>query len=114
MNLPARHDWTVYRRTPFRCVLRWLPAGDGLGADLTGWSGVVRIGIKGGDVLAEDVLEVDGDGHVIAEIPAETTADLPLDVELRHEIDLTDPDGFVTRFLRGRTWVFSDVEPDEE
>jgi hypothetical protein len=112
-TLPANVDLTIYRRTTFRRVFRWRPGGAGTTPqNFTGWSGVVRIGPLHQPALLEDPVTLDAAGLVTLQVSAANTALMAPGI-LAYEVDLTGPDLSVTRFLRGRVRVYSDVEPEE-
>lgn len=108
-TLPVVLDLTIYRRATFTCQFRWR-ASDNTPQDFTGWTGLFRVGRMYGPVLAEMPATLGPDGLIRVQMSAATTTLLPLS-RLAHELDLTDSDGIVIRFLRGRANVISDVEP---
>ncbi len=112
-TLPVEVELVIYAGTTFRRQFRWLPDGE-TGQDFTGWSGRFLLGPARGVALrqlsTDDTgMTMDADGLITVELSADDT-DLPAGV-LFYVLDLTDPDGVVTRLLRGRCSVVIDVEP---
>jgi hypothetical protein len=112
-SLPLDLDIVVYSATSFKRELIWLP--DGLHPqDFTGWSARMLIGqpVNVADVVltSGDSITLTADGKIIIKMtPAQTTA-LRQNVTF-YNLDLTEPDGFIRRFLRGRVSVVVDVRP---
>jgi hypothetical protein len=113
-TLPLSHELVVYAGTTFRREFRWRPDGDGL-QDFTGWSALARIGPAQGHAVIElstgngGVLLTAVGQIVLSIAPAQTT--LLAAGAYSYNLDLTGPDGTVTRFLRGRVQVIADVGP---
>lgn len=111
-TLPIDYELIIYSGTSFRREFRWLP--DGVNPmDFTGWSATMLIGSVG--VAAAVVLNTASGGValstagqiIITMSPAQTAAIRP--GVAFYNLDLTDPDGYVRRFLRGRISVIQDV-----
>src|ERR1044072_5739675 len=103
----------VYSGTSYRREFRWLP--DGIHPlDFTGWSARLLIGAQ----LSTADVDVSSDGGgitltsngqiIVLLTPAQTSSLKPPLVY--YNLDLTDPSGFVRRFLRGRVSVVVDVK----
>src|SRR5690348_7596182 len=111
-SLPLPIDFTVYAGTSFRRQFRWLPDGN-TAQDFTGWSATMLIGPQHGTaVLTLDTGEAGGvdlsDSTITLSISVAQGNALPAGSAF-HVLDITDPDGFSTRFLRGRLLVVHDV-----
>lgn len=112
-TLPLNYEIVVYSGTSYRREFRWLPDGSNP-IDFTGWSGRMLIGAQ----LAPADVELNTDnggllltatGQIIMQLdPAQTSLLKPPLVY--YNLDLTEPGGFVRRFLRGRVSVVVDVQ----
>lgn len=111
-TLPLRYDITVYSGTSFRREFRWKPDGTNP-IDFTGWTAMMLLGQQ----LAFANVELTTDnggivltsfGQIIVEMSPFQTKALKPPVAY-YNMDLTEPDGFVRRFLRGRVSVAVDV-----
>lgn len=113
-GLPLDYDIVIYAGTSYRREFRWLP--DGINPiDFTGWSARMFIGqpLSAADLelsTASGGITLTGTGQIIVEIRPAQTAGL-VDSVTFYNLDLTEPDGFVRRFLRGRVSVVVDVRP---
>lgn len=113
VTLPLSYAFTVYTGTSFRKEFRWLP--DGTAAqDFTGWAGSMLIGAPGKTALVQlsttnGGVSLSSTGHIVLSMDPATTA-LLLDGVYFYQVDLTDPDGDVTRFLRGRIEAVTDIK----
>ncbi len=111
-TLPVYLDLTVYAGTSFRREFRWRPAGTD-GQDFTGWTASFRIGPAQG-VPFKTITDATGitlgsDGtFIVAMSPTDT--DALTAGTFFYVLDLTNPDGFVLRLLRGRLNVVRDLE----
>lgn len=113
VTLPLSYALTVYSGTTFRKEFVWKPDG-AAPQDFTGWAGVMRIGAPGQTAMSQ--LSSTGGGVtlsstgqiVLAMTPAQTSL-LP-DGTYAYTLDLIDPDGAITRFLRGRIEFQTDVK----
>lgn len=112
-SLPLNYELVIYAATSFRREFRWLPDGS-TPNDFTGWSAQMLLGGQNSEAdvtLTSEPgggIELTAAGQVrITMTPQQTAALVP---PLRYyNLDLTDPDGFVRRFLRGRVSVVVDV-----
>jgi len=112
-TLPLSYDLTIYSGTSYRREFRWLP--DRVNPiDFTGWAATMLIGQQ---LAAADVeLSTDNGGIVLSNVgqiiiemtPFQTKALKP--PVAYYNVDLTEPDGFVRRFMRGRVSVVVDVK----
>lgn len=105
-----------YGGATFHREFRWRPAG-AAPQDFTGWSAQMLIGVQRGKALKElntdnGGIQLTDDGMIILELAAADTDDLKVS-NLFYSLDLIDPDGKVTRFMRGRVSVVRDVQPVE-
>jgi len=112
-TLPLNYELVVYSGTSYRREFRWLPDGD-IPIDFTGWSARLLIGpqLAVADVeLSTDNggIELTAFGQIIIELSPVQTAALRAPVTY-YNLDLTEPDGFIRRFLRGRVSVVVDVK----
>lgn len=112
-SLPLDYDIVVYAATSYRRTFRWLP--DGVNpVDFTGWYAQMRIGqpLYVADVELDSVsgdIVLTGDGYITVNMTPQVTAALQGTVTW-YNLDLTQPDGFVRRFLRGRVSLIVDVK----
>lgn len=111
--LPLNYDITVYSGTSYRREFRWLPDGV-LPIDFTGWSASMLIGaqLAPADVeltLSNGGVELTTAGQIIINLEPAQTAVLKPPITY-YNLDLTEPGGFVRRFLRGRVSVVVDVK----
>jgi hypothetical protein len=112
-TLPLAYDITVYSGTSYRREFRWLP--DRVNPiDFTGWSAVMLLGqqLSVADVeLTSDNggIELTSSGQIIIWMTPFQTKALKPPVSY-YNMDLTEPDGFVRRFMRGRISVVVDVK----
>lgn len=111
-GLPLDYDIVIYAGTSYRREFRWLPDG-ATTMDFTGWDAHMYIGqplnvadvelnVTGGELLLTN------DGQIVITMDPTRTASL-LRSTTWYNLDLTEPDGFVRRFLRGRVSVVFDV-----
>lgn len=112
-TLPLNYDIVVYSGTSFRRVFTWM--SDGVTpVDFTGWGAQMLVGPQ----LAPAVFDLNttnggvtltAGGKITVTMSPEQTMWLkpPL---VYYNFDLTEPDGFVRRFLRGRVSVVVDVK----
>lgn len=112
--LPIEIELVIYAATTLLRQFRWLPDGTNP-QDFTGWTAVCLIGPRGGEAMYElssatGGVVLDADGTVTVNLSPADTEDLR-GIGLYWQLDLTDPDGFVQRFIRGRVTVVRDVEP---
>ncbi len=112
-TLPLDLDLVIWAGTTFRREFRWLPDGD-TPLDFTGWSAQMLIGPSRG--IATVALTTDnggitltGVGQILLNLPPAQTSALKHGVMV-YDLDLTDPTGYVQRFMRGRISVVHDVE----
>lgn len=113
-SLPLDYDVVIYAGTSFKRQFRWLP--DGLTAiDFTGWYGQMRVGqpLNVADVVLDSGtaggITLGSDGFLTILMTPVQTAGLVSSVTW-YNVDLTQPDGFIRRFLRGRVSVVVDVK----
>lgn len=112
--LPIEIELVIYARTNLRRRFRWLP--DGTNAqDFTGWTALCLIGPRGGEAIYEldttnQGVVLGADGLITVSLDDSET-DAVKGTGLYWQLDLSDPTGFVQRFLRGRVTVVRDVEP---
>jgi hypothetical protein len=114
-TLPLDYDLVIYSGATLRREFRWRPEG-GTAQDFTGWSARLLIGPFHGIAIhelstANGHIDMTADGIIRLTMPAAQTEVLDLDADLAYQLDLTQPDGFVLRFLRGRVSIVQDVEP---
>lgn len=111
--LPLNYDITIYAGTSYRREFRWLPDGTDP-VDFTGWSAMMLIG-QSQNVADVELSDANGGitltpaGQIIVEMTPFQSAALHPPVAY-YNLDLTEPDGFVRRFLRGRVSVVVDVK----
>lgn len=113
LTLPLDYGLVVYSGTNFRREFRWLPDGTS-GMDFTGWSAIMPIGAMGtvGTLVLTNTnggLILSATGQIIINMQPADTALLKSGV-VNYNLDLTSPDGYVRRFLRGRISVVQDVK----
>jgi hypothetical protein len=112
-TLPLNYEFIVYSGTSYRREFRWLPDGTNP-IDFSGWAGRMLIGaqLAPADIeLSTDLggLSLSAAGQIIVTLTPEQTALLKGPVTY-YNLDLTEPGGFVRRFLRGRVSVVVDVK----
>lgn len=112
-SLPLDYDIVVYSATSYRREFRWLP--DGVNPlDFTGWTARMLVG-QALNVATLELSDTNGgitlttDGRIIVLMTPAQTASLGKSIAF-YNLDLTQPDGFVRRFLRGRVSVVVDVK----
>lgn len=116
-SLPLTYDIVVYSGTSYRREFRWLP--DGINpVDFTGWDAVMRVGVQLGTAQLELTptnggITLSSTGQIVATITPEQTSSLQGGKVIFYNLDLTSPDGFVRRFLRGKVSVVVDVRPQQ-
>jgi hypothetical protein len=103
-------DLVIFAETTFVKQLRWLPAG--VAQNFTGWTARLRVGTPGQPALVQLTTENGGltlttDGLITITITSTITAAL---ASATYQLDLIDPAGAATRFLRGSCTVVRDVE----
>lgn len=114
-SLPLDYDIVVYSGTSYRREFRWLP--DGITPiDFVGWDAVLRVGQQSAAAELELTpgnggIALTSLGQIIVLMTPTQTADLKGGRASFYNLDLTQPDGFVRRFLRGRISVVLDVKP---
>jgi hypothetical protein len=112
-TLPLDYELVVYSGTNYRREFRWLPDGV-TPMDFTGWTAIMPIGSVGAtaSLLLSSTnggVTLSAAGQIVIELsPAQSTA-LPAGVTY-YNLDLTDTNGYVRRFLRGRISVIQDVK----
>lgn len=111
-SLPLAYDMTVYTGTSYRREFRWLP--DGVNPiDFTGWTARMLIGAQGGtadlELTSTTGITLGTDGKLTITLTPAQTANLAGGITY-YQLDLTEPDGFVRRFLRGKVSVVVDVK----
>lgn len=110
--LPLNYDIVIYAGTSYKRQFRWLP--DSITPlDFTGWDAHMYIGQP--LLVADMELSVTGgeltlstDGYITVEMTPQRTGELVKSTTW-YNLDLTQPDGFIRRFLRGRVSVVYDV-----
>lgn len=112
-SLPLDYDIVLYSGTSYRREFRWLP--DGVNPmDFTGWGAQMRFGQSGVPAAVQlgvgDGIQLTDSGQIIVELTPEQTSSLKPGM-VYYNLDLTEPSGFVRRFLRGRVSVVVDVVP---
>lgn len=114
-SLPLDYDIVVYSGTSYKREFRWLPNGTNP-VDFTGWSAAMMVGqpLNIADIeLTTDPgggIILSSTGQIIVEMTPAQTGALISSVTF-YNLDLTEPSGFVRRFLRGRVSVVVDVKP---
>ena len=112
-TLPLNYEITVFSGTSYLREFRWLP--DSVSPqDFTGWSAQMLLGATSAEADVE--LSTDNGGITLTTVgqiivtmtPVQTAALKP--PITYYNLDLTQPDGFVRRFLRGRVSVVVDVK----
>jgi hypothetical protein len=111
-SLPLDYDVVIYSGTSFKRTFRWLPDGTNP-VDFTGWYAQMRIGqpLNVADMVLDTALGnilLSADGYLTVSMNPQQTAALVTSATW-YNLDLTQPDGFVRRFLRGRVSVVVDV-----
>lgn len=112
-TLPLNYEITVYNGTSYRREFRWLPDGI-VPIDFTGWSAQMLIGaqLANADVelsTANGGIVLTSTGQIIITLTPVQTAVMKGPITY-YNLDLTEPSGFVRRFLRGRVSVVVDVK----
>ncbi len=112
-SLPLEMELVIYAGATFHREFRWLPAGQAA-LDFTDWSATMLIGPSRGTALValtsdNGGITLTGTGQILLTLPPAGTKALP-NGQYTYVLDLTDPAGFVTRFMRGRISVVHDVE----
>lgn len=113
LTLPLDYDIVLYSGTSYRREFRWLP--DGINPmNFTGWSAVMRLGqpLMPAVVQISDTtggIDLTVNGQIIVELTPTQTNALGPSVLVYYNLDLTEPGGFVRRFLRGRVSVVQDI-----
>lgn len=112
-GLPLDYDIVIYVGASYKREFRWLPDGV-TPLDFTGWDAHMFLGQPAN--LAEMELSVasgeitlTSDGKIVVVIGPARTAVLHTSSTNWYNLDLTDPSGFVRRFLHGRVSVVYDV-----
>lgn len=114
-TLPLDYDLVIYSGTTFKKEFRWKP--DGVNPiDLTGWSGVMNVGVPGTPALVAVSTDTDGltltsNGEIQIRIDQIETSTLVPGV-LAYNLDLTDLAGDIRRLFRGRVSVVQDVQDE--
>lgn len=113
LTLPLEYGLVVYSGTNYRREFRWLPDGT-TGMDFTGWTAIMPIGAMGavGTLILTDTnggVILSGTGQIIINMTPVDTGLLKNGV-INYNLDLTDPNGYIRRFLRGRISVIQDVK----
>lgn len=111
-GLPLDYDIVIYAGTSYKREFRWLPDGV-TPMDFTGWDGHMFIGqpLNVADMELNTVtgeVAFTSDGRIVILMSPTRTAQLVASTTW-YNLDLTQPDGFVRRFLRGRVSVVFDV-----
>lgn len=112
-TLPLNYEIVVYSGTSYRREFRWLPDGTNP-IDFTGWAGRMLIGAQ---LAPADIdlnttnggVSLTANGQIIIRLTPVQTAVLRAPITY-YNLDLTEPDGFVRRFLRGKVSVVVDVK----
>jgi hypothetical protein len=112
-TLPLQYDLMIYSGATLHREFRWKP--DGItGQDFTGWHGRARIGSAQAALieLTDDNagVQLSNAGQIVLAMTPDQTASLPTGV-FAYQLDLIGTAGDVTRFLRGRLQVVTDVGP---
>ncbi len=107
-TLPLAYELVAYSGTTFRKQFRWLPGGT-TPQNFTGWSGRLLIGRDYNEPRIDTSVELTDAGEINVVLTPEQTMTLAEGI-WRYVIDLSDPAGDVTRFLRGRFEVVWDVK----
>lgn len=112
-TLPLNYEIVVYSGTSYRREFRWLPDGTNP-IDFTGWAGRMLIGpqMSIADVeltTGNGGITLTGNGQLIIKLTPTQTAILRAPITY-YSLDLTEPDGFIRRFLRGKVSVVVDVK----
>jgi hypothetical protein len=111
-GLPLDYDIVIYAGTNYKREFRWLP--DGINPmDFTGWDAVLNVGqpLNTPDVqltVASGEISFTADGRIVVAMSPARTASFKRTMTW-YNMDLTEPGGFVRRFLRGRVSVVFDV-----
>ncbi len=110
--LPIEHELVVYSGTDTRREYRWLPDGTHP-QDFTGWKARIHVGpLRGGCVLhlttENGYATLSADGVLGMWLTAEQSKTLTI-VNPSYAVDLKDPDGIVTRLVRGRITLVKDI-----
>lgn len=114
LTLPLDYDIVLYSGTSYRREFRWLPDGN-YGMNFTGWSAQMRLGQPQAPAVVQISNTAGGitlgtAGQIIVALSPAQTAMLAPSVLVYYNLDLTQPDGFVRRFLRGRVSVVRDID----
>lgn len=111
-TLPIDYDIVVYSNTSYRREFRWLPDATHP-QDFTGWQALMLFGTPNStaDVTLTEIagISLTTSGQIIVELTPAQTAQLKPPIAY-YNLDLTEPGGFVRRFLRGRVSVVTDVK----
>ena len=112
-NLPLQYDLVIYSGVTFRREFAWKPDGV-IAQDFTGWQGRTRIGdARAALVELTDTnagMTLSSAGQIVVTMTPVQTGLLPTGPHA-YQLDLIDPVGDVTRFMRGRVQVVTDVGP---
>ncbi len=113
-TLPVEQELVVYAGTDLIRAFRWLPDGENP-QDFTGWSAYVHIGQARGESILDlstdsNGVQLTSDGLIRLRITATQSAALTLPT-LVYSLDLKNPAGILTRFLRGRVTIVRDPAP---
>jgi hypothetical protein len=113
-SLPLDYDIVIYAGTSYQREFRWLPDGTNP-IDFTGWTAMMLIG-QPRNVADLELTTDPGNGitltslgQIVISMTPATTVVLQSSTTF-YNLDLTQPDGFVRRFLRGRVSVIIDVK----
>lgn len=119
-ELPYERDLVVYSGANCPFHLRWLPGGEPM--DFTGWKAWMPLGTTPDDALQEITTEsgeiqLTEDGYIVINMSVERTTELALldlpkkryTSTLFYNLNLEDPAGEITRFMRGKLLIEHDV-----
>lgn len=110
-TLPLDYDIVVYSGTSYRREFRWLPDGTNP-INFTNWQALMLLGQSGSTAQVTLThlhgIQLTTNGQIIITLTPEETATLKPPTGY-YNLDLIQPDGFVRRFLRGRTSIVLDV-----
>lgn len=114
-TLPLEIEQVVYAGTDLLREYRWLPDGTNPPPSFDTWTAAFLVGPqRGAAVISHNTIDggitLGADGLITLRLTAAETRTLAGN-SLSYIVDLTAPDGFVERFMRGRITLVRDVEP---
>lgn len=107
----ARQHLTIDQGADWIEEWEWVRNGDPV--DMSGWTaeGMIRMRPEDNDELLDfsSFITLDSAGHVAVHVPAEETEELNWRGPATYQIELTDGDGVVYRFIEGKVRLSLEV-----